>query len=117
MAKLHHATLKAAVTRYSELHAEGKPEEEVKAAIADDEKGFDTDEVNQIYDAIIGGDDSEEQSEEEEKKGSKTGKYTVASEFRDISDFNKVHKVGSDVSHFDEARLKSLVESGLVNKE
>lgn len=50
---LHHAKLKAAVGKYSPLHTEGKTSEEVKAEIVKDEKGFNADEVNEIYEAIL----------------------------------------------------------------
>lgn len=50
------------------------------------------------------------------KKAEKAKKFIVASEFRDVSNFDKVHKVGDDVSLFDKARLDSLVNRGLVKK-
>lgn len=123
MAKLHHMTLKAAVEKYAPLHAEGKSEEEVKASIAEDEKGFDTDEVEQVYAAIIGSDSQGEeggngdQGDDKKDTAKAKGTYTVKSEFRDISDFSKVHKVGADVSHFDVKRLETLVANGLVEKK
>lgn len=45
---------------------------------------------------------------------SNKSQYIVKHEFRDIANFDKVHAVGSDVSHFDEDRLTKLVELGLV---
>jgi len=47
-------------------------------------------------------------------KGKRTV-YTVKSPFTDK--YNKsVHEIGSDVSHFDSARLSDLVKRGLVKK-
>lgn len=40
--------------------------------------------------------------------------YVVASEFRDISDFAKVHNVGDDVSYFAAERLEGLLKRNLV---
>ena len=54
---------------------------------------------------------------ENEEVTSKKVKHFVANEFRDINDFNKVHKEGSDVSHFDSERLKELVKNGHVVKK
>jgi hypothetical protein len=50
---MHHSTLKAAVTRYLLLIAEGKTEAEIKSAIAADEKGFKPEEVEEIYKALL----------------------------------------------------------------
>jgi hypothetical protein len=47
------------------------------------------------------------------KEKSKSG-YVVVSGFNDINDFGKVWREGDDVSHFDDARLDSLVERKLV---
>ena len=44
-------------------------------------------------------------------------KYTVVEPFRDINDYNVLHEVGADVSHFDKKRLENLVERGLVKEE
>lgn len=48
--------------------------------------------------------------------GSSDVAYTVVTEFRDIDNFHSVNHVGSDVSHFDKARLDRLVELGYVEK-
>lgn len=42
---------------------------------------------------------------------------TVLQEFRDITNFNKIHKVGDDVSGMDKNRLKELQGAGLVSKD
>lgn len=47
----------------------------------------------------------------------KAAKYIVVQQFHDIKDFNKIHKVGDNVSSMDEQRLKELVEGGLVDKQ
>lgn len=46
----------------------------------------------------------------------KSAKYIVASPFADRDNFGKTWNEGDDVSHFDEARLKSCTERGLVKK-
>ncbi|MVM35267.1 hypothetical protein GO755_34920 [Spirosoma sp. HMF4905] len=40
--------------------------------------------------------------------------HVVIKEFHDIDNFDKVHEVGDDVSHFDKERLDKLVENGHV---
>ncbi|WP_159467944.1 hypothetical protein [Dyadobacter sp. 3J3] len=40
--------------------------------------------------------------------------FIVKDEFRDRTDFNKIHYVGSDVSHLEKSVLESLVSRGLV---
>ena len=109
--KLHHLTLKKAVEKYS-----GFPKETVKAEIAADPKGFDEDQVNEIYEAIAqNGKVQEKQPEiKPEKQPENRAKHIVSSEFRDQSDFNKKWEVGADVSHFDKERLKKLLELNLV---
>lgn len=120
---MHHMTKKAAVEKYSPLHvAEGKSEADVKAAIAADEKEFSDEDVEEIYQAIANPEDSgaggsEPGSEAEKKSSTKKGKFIVKSEFRDISNFNKMNKVGDDVSHFHPERLQTLVDVGLVEKK
>jgi hypothetical protein len=44
---LHHATLKSAVNKYGPLVAEGKTEEEIKSEIAQDEKGFEPEGIDE----------------------------------------------------------------------
>lgn len=41
--------------------------------------------------------------------------YIVTKEFRDKDDFDKIHKVGADVSDLDEDRLAHLVSIGFVS--
>lgn len=105
---LHYTKVRYGVEKYSVLHTEGKTADEVKTAIAADEKGFDEDGVNQIYEAIVNPVVKDEKKEDV--------KFYVVKEFRDINDFTKVHEVEADVSHFDENRLSNLVELGLVEK-
>lgn len=104
---MHHLTLKKAVATYQEL-----PQEEQKAAIAADPKGFSEEEVNEILEAIKAGD--KPVTEPKEPKTPKAGKHIVSAEFRDHSNFNKKWEVGADVSHFDKERLKRLVDLDLV---
>lgn len=44
----------------------------------------------------------------------KSGRYIVASTFRSITDFSRVHTEGEDVSSFTPERLTDLVKRGLV---
>lgn len=44
----------------------------------------------------------------------KSGRYVVASTFRSVNDFSRVHSEGEDVSTFDAERLTDLVKRGLV---
>lgn len=111
MAKLHHTVVKYGVAKYSVLHTEGKTADEVKTAIAADEKGFDEEGVNQIYEAIVN-----PVTKDEISKDDSEAKFYVLKEFRDINDFSKVHEVEADVSHLDKGRLEKLVELGLVEK-
>lgn len=46
----------------------------------------------------------------------KPAKYIVSSPFADRDNFGKTWSEGDDVSHFDESRLKSCIERGLVKK-
>lgn len=105
MAKLHHMTLKSAVDKYKPYADEGKTEEEVKQTIASDEKGFDADQVAEIYAAIIA-------PPAETKPLEKA--HIVEKEFRDINNFNQIHRKGADVSHFAKDRLTKLVDNGHV---
>lgn len=101
---LNKNTLKAAVKRYMPLVGE-KSEQEIKEAIAADEKGFDEECVNEIFAALSG------------TAGEDKPVYTVVKEFRDINDFSKVYFEGSDVSHFSKERLEHLESIGHVTKE
>ncbi|RYZ45668.1 MAG: hypothetical protein EOP49_24730, partial [Sphingobacteriales bacterium] len=53
MEKLHHQTLKSAVSKYLPLLKEGKTPDDIKAAIALDEKKYSEEAINEILDAII----------------------------------------------------------------
>jgi hypothetical protein len=114
MEKIHHSTLKAAVAKYGPLHTEGKSAEEVKAEIAKDEKEFDEDQVNYIYDAIVT--PAEPPKPNEAKQSKNKASHVVHSSFRDKDNFAKEYKKGEDVSHFDSARLEHLVKTGVVKK-
>lgn len=96
---------RAAVKTYGSLPAEGKSADEVKTAIAADEKGFNAENVNEIYEEIVNPTSSDD-----------AVGYSVVSEFRDINNFSKIYKVGDDVSGFDDARIKSLLQKGLIEK-
>ena len=52
----------------------------------------------------------------EEKTSKASRKYVVVSPFADKDNFGKKWEEGDDVSHFDEDRLKSCIERGLVKK-
>ena len=52
------------------------------------------------------------QEEKKEQPGAK--KYLVVTEFRDSSNFEVIHEVGSDVSDFDADRLAKLIELGYI---
>ncbi len=108
---LHHATLKAAVSKYLPLVEEGKTEEEIKAAISADEKAFDAESVDEIFSSLTK-DPGQTQDPEAEKARKK--KYIVKSEFRDIDNFNLIHEVGDDLSHLPKERLDRLEQLGLV---
>jgi hypothetical protein len=115
MEKLHHQTLKSAVSKYLPLKTEGKTEEEIRTAIASDEKGFTDENINEIYDAIINNTDNESLNQGDKPPASKKKKkYVVVTPFRDINDFSIEHREGKDVSHFDKGRLTKLVENGHV---
>lgn len=43
-------------------------------------------------------------------------KYIVKKEFRDINNFDLVHKAKSDVSNMDHERLEELIKNGMVSK-
>jgi hypothetical protein len=107
---LHHATLGSAVKKYGPLHTEGKTEEEVKLAIAGDEKAFDADGINEIYAAITADPDEQPAA----SKAKKPKGYVALIQFRDKDNFAKEYKIGDDVSHFDEARKADLVERGII---
>lgn len=136
MAKLHHSTLKYAVGKYSTLQSEGKSEQDIKAAIAGDEKAFDKEAVEEIYAAIVKGASTDPEGEGEQSdpkakdpdtgtdpntgasqdNSQKEAKYKVIHRFADIKDFSTQYEVGEDVSHFDSDRLEMLVNKKLVKK-
>ena len=109
MAKLHHTTLKSAVAKYQQYHIDGQTDEQVKALIAADEKAFNEEAVNEIYEAIV-----DTPSNSNSKSGDSKKTFIVISAFRDKGNFNLEHKEGADVSHFEEERLKVLISNGHV---
>jgi len=62
-------SLKAAVAKYGPLHIDGKTEADVKAELAKDERAFSTEQIDEIYSAIVapnlfeGGDEQSKQVE------------------------------------------------------
>ncbi|WP_183560681.1 hypothetical protein [Mucilaginibacter sp. SP1R1] len=110
---LHHATLGSAVKKYGPLHTEGKTEDEIKLAIAADEKGFDPAGIDEIYAAIIA-DPNEPGESPAPAKAKKVKGHVVLTQFRDKDNFAKLYEVGDDVSHFDEARKAGLVDRKLI---
>lgn len=110
MAKLNYKTLGKAVTVYSPLHVAGKTEEEVKAAIAADAKGFDEDGVNEIYEAIINPEVDEDNDEE------KSYKVANGKSFRDKTDFSIEYTEDSDISHLSQDRIDHLLSIGYVKE-
>ena len=104
MAKIHHKTLQAAVAIYLPLLLSGKTADETKAAISMDEKGYDEEAINEIFDAVL--------LQSESDGANKV--YLVVSPFRDIEDFSLQYNVGDDVSHFDNARIEKLLSQDLI---
>ena len=110
---INKTSLKAAVKRHAHLIAEGKTPDEIIEALRADDKEFDEEGVQQIYEALIS--DEEGGTKGGEKKGSGTkSKFIVIKPFRDINDFKKEYKEGHDVSHFNSGRLSKLIEIGHV---
>jgi hypothetical protein len=68
---MHHLAKKAAIAKYAPLHTEGKTEEEIKEAIAADEKGYSPEELEEIYTAIAVGVKTIEQVVKEEAPAKK----------------------------------------------
>jgi hypothetical protein len=121
---LHHQTLKAAVNKYGPLHDSGQSEQEIRNAIKSDEKGFDKDEVEEIYAAIVDPERKEDADAPEAEDGKSTKKgagkkavYKVKTPFKDINDFAKQWNEGDDVSHFEQERLKNLEDLGYIEKK
>lgn len=54
---------------------------------------------------------------EGEKDTNSGQSHIVVQQFRDESNFDKIHSEGSDVSHFDADRLEKLIGLGLVEKK
>ncbi len=109
MAGLHHKVLKAAIDKYSYLVEENKNEDEIKAEISKDEKGFSDEAINEIFIALT----KPEAKEEEVKSGSK---YVVAKKFRDLQNWDLVHEVGETISGMSAERIKSLLDLELITQ-
>ncbi|WP_231464689.1 hypothetical protein [Pedobacter sp. Leaf132] len=110
MENFNKQSLKAAVKVYGPLHSvDKKTDAEVKDAISKDERKFTSEQIDQIYSAILN-------PETLEPEKPKLFKHIVKAKFRDAADFSKEHKVGDDVSSFDAGRLAALVQNGLVEK-
>lgn len=108
MSKLHHKTLESAVAKYGPI--QGKTEEEVKAEIAKDEKGFTPEQIDEIYRNL------EVPGPKDNDKGKQDVKFIVVKPFRDKDDFSKRYLPFDDVSGFDKNRLKHLLEIGYVEQ-
>ena len=100
-------SLKAAVAKYGSLHTDGKTEEEVKAALTADDKGYSVDQVDEIYDAIVFVPEVKEPS---------AYKVVEGKSFRDKEDFNKEYTDESDISHLSQDRIDHLVTIGYVEE-
>lgn len=59
---------------------------------------------------------AEDKSKSAKGSDPKADKFTVVSEFRDKTNFDKVFKKDDDVSNLDSDRLKDLVKRNLVKK-
>lgn len=125
MENFNEETKKTAVETYGHLHKGGKNEAEIKGAIAEDSNGFTKEQIDAIYQAIIGQDPKDSKANTvsntatettDEKSKVKKGGFVVIQEFRDKDNFDKVFEKGDDVSHFDADRLKKLVENKVVEK-
>lgn len=84
---MHHQVKKSAINKYAPLLAEGKPADEIKAAIAADEKKFTPEEVEEIFQAL--GKPADENDAETEPEVPKTGNASL-----DLSRFNYGNMVG-----------------------
>ena len=148
--KLHPATLKSASARFRPMIEAGKTIQEIKDAIAADDKAFAAEAVEEIMADLFpdhtnkaesGKNPNPDNQDRDNLKGSENGKgdegidtgntgkdnlpnkktigktFIVTNSFRDISDFSKEHAIGSDVSHFNETRLKTLIDKGLIEQK
>ncbi len=53
----------------------------------------------------------------EAPKKQKSSSYEIVQQFHDVADFDKVFEVGDDFSHSNEARVKELIEAGLIKEK
>jgi hypothetical protein len=123
---MHHATKRALIARYSQMREEGATDSQIREEMENDPKIESDEDADMIIAELPAGDtgsgsgsddDGSEDNQEKASSKKKKGGYKVVKEFRDKSSFSIVNKVGSDVSHFDQARLDRLVKSGLVEKK
>ena len=98
-------SLKAAVKFYGSLHSDGKTEAEVKDALLADEKGYTTDQVDSIYDAIVFA---------PEVNPSGAYKVVEGKSFRDRDNFNIEYNEDSDISHLSQERIDHLLSIGYI---
>lgn len=109
---MHQGKLKAAVKKYQPLVAEDKTEEEIKEALAADDKGYSEDEITEILSAILTPDTGDDGKEEEEEN--KAG-YKVALMFRDKHS-QQVYSPGDDYTPRNENRAAELIKKGVIKK-
>lgn len=115
---LNKNSLKAAVKRLADL--KGKSEQEVREAIAGDDKGFSREDQDEIYLAFLAETGDAGEGEGEGEGDSQTPAVYVVAEgcsFRDIGDYSQVWNSRDDVSHFAPDRIKSLLEQKLIEKK
>jgi uncharacterized protein YdcH (DUF465 family) len=112
---LHHATLKAAKNKYGPLLSEGKTEEQIREAIAADEKGYDDDAVNEIFSAIVdtATDDQSNADKAPEKGKGKDSVHSVVYQFRDKTD-QKIYNAGDEYTSRDPERISHLKKQGVI---
>lgn len=102
--------LNAAVRKYQPLIGEGKSEEDIKAAISSDEKGYSAEEADAIFEALAdtGIQESNNQPDDEST-------YKVVLMFRDKSN-QRVYSPGDEYKSGDPERLKFLGKKGIIKK-
>lgn len=109
MENFNKASLKSAVKKYGQLHADGKAEGDVKTEIAKDDRKFTEEQINEIYKEIV--DPTPEETTKE-----KLYKVVEGKSFRDRNDFSKEYTADSDISHLDAERINHLVAIGYVEE-
>lgn len=104
-------SLKAAVKAYGSLHSDGKAEAEVKEALLADEKGYSTEQVDSIYDAIVNPEPTAPKVEDPKS-------YVVAKgkSFRDKDNFAKEYSAGESLDGFSQDRIDHLLSIGYIEE-